>query len=318
MTSRREFIHSAAALGTGLAAGAALAPRLASAAAARPVKLPPSTPGGTRAAGATVNPAAYGMTNWVAAAKLFDSWIGTPMATVVQKAYLREGMWPSRVPPRIATLSAAGVRFLISVKPRRAQSAAEQGRLAAYLKMLQSAGFTFDVCLWQECSDRHYFPRAADYASYVAFYGPVVTSAGVSLVYDGAGFDMAECVAYYPGDGPGYAFSAVCCDFYGSAWKRGQRLDGLIAAAGGKLTGLGEWGDNAGPSAPLSGPDFTAYCDYLASTFAPLANRYDLIYYDSDAVRTQRNTVTGVSDPKVPGIRVVAAAMAAQSQAARA
>src|SRR5260370_35659929 len=101
----------------------------------RPATVPRAAPRAvrTKIAGATVSPAAYGITGWVQAAKTFDSYVGLPLATTIQKIYMTEGQYfTNPLPVRIRALAHVGCQFIICVFPSRTID--ESKKLANFLQ----------------------------------------------------------------------------------------------------------------------------------------------------------------------------------------
>src|SRR5262249_32989146 len=110
----------------------------------RPARPPPA-----EVTGATVSPWAYGITSWVQAAKRFDSYVRLPLATTIQKIYMREGeYYTGPVAVRIASLARAGCQFIICVYPSRTTD--ERAKLAGFFRLLRSKGIVYQAALVNE------------------------------------------------------------------------------------------------------------------------------------------------------------------------
>ena len=83
--SRRRFLQGSSAV----AAGAVLMPGGWPGAVPRSAARAVSA----RITGATVQPRVYGTERWVQGAKIFDSYVGMPLATSIQKIYMTEGQF---------------------------------------------------------------------------------------------------------------------------------------------------------------------------------------------------------------------------------
>jgi hypothetical protein len=304
--SRREFLAAVGGLAAGTAAGLGVAPRRASAGSGAARCRPPA--GHARLAGYTVNPRTYGMTDWVAAARRTDAWLGMPLAVTMQKAYLGEGELPAKPGRHLSSLAGAGCQFLVSAKPSRQRSRAERDRLRGWVRGLKAAGIRFRVILWQECNDQSFFGSAAEWLGYWAWYAPAVQAEGVRCVYD-PGANPWRCrraLDWFPTEP---LPDELRIDYYGNAWVHGARPDALLGkAADHKVpAGLGEWGATA--SRPITAAQWDAYCDYLTGLAPHLA--LGGVYYGSVHQAARANVVESGGDHKVGGIRAVSAALAA-------
>lgn len=260
----------------------------------------------TTLTGATVNPTVYQMTNWVQCAKTFDSYVGYPLATTIQKFYMKEGHYPTgRLPLRITQLAKIGCQFIVCVFPSTTTDQSSQ--LGDFLQLLNSNGIVYQAALVNEwnCGDTFATPQA--YQDYWSQYAPVVQSAGVSvasLVL--ASSNRAAFAKIEPGFPTDPLPDAYWIDFYATGYGSKVRLDapgGLLDQAEnyGVPVGIAEFGWSATGLSP--GIEvWNEYCPYLAG----LAPRLPLgcLYWGSGTV----NAVTGPDDPKIPGIRQVISA----------
>lgn len=315
--------------------------------------------------GCTLNLDDYSLSTYTATASTVDGYVGYPIAATYAKIYESEGTFGSTPGTEMTQLAALGCKFLISFKPTRAGgglgtldptghygdtiTAAQRVAMANYIAMLQDNGIEFDVCLWQEMnvadkSGNLNFTTPAEYAAHIAYYAPVIcdpaaywTSGGSAptaprLIYDPGYSTPSSGVAYWPGDGAGYTFYAITCDFYSTDYVKysGSLANGSdplytlpsgggagleqIADTLGKPFGLAEWGNSAGKET-ASNPYFSTYTTYIADKFAGRIAagkpNYILCYYNStNAKGANFNTVLNGSDPKVAGIRQVCIAAA--------
>jgi hypothetical protein len=287
--SRRGFLRGSAAV----AAGALLAPSVLS-------RSPASA--ATRITGATVNPSAYGISGWIKAANIFDSYVGEgPLAQTIQKVYLTEGSYPSNpFPADMTQLTKVGCQFIVCVFPSRTTD--ESVQLATYLQQLTSAGFKYRVALDNEWNTGGKFTPQS-YQAYWAQYAPVVKAAGVPLCLMVCASSSATA---YNKIQPGFPASPLpdqyWIDYYGEAYSYKVRLDtpgGLLDQADslGVPAGIGESGYAVANSTHMTMTIFNQYCGYLAG----LASRLQLggLYWGS----ANSNIVTSATDPKVPGIQ---------------
>jgi hypothetical protein len=295
--SRRTFL-----LGSSAAVMAALVnPRGASGKVSRARLAQSPTP----LTGATVNPSVYNMTNWVQGANTFDGYVGYPLATTIQKIYMQEGQYPTRLPLRITQLASVGCQFIICAYPSRTTDQSSQ--LSNFLQLLNSNGIVYQIALVNEwdCGDKFATPQA--YLDYWSLYAPVVKAAGVSvasLVL--ASSNKAQFAKIEPGFPTNPLPDAYWIDYYATAYPWNVRLDaagGLLqqAESYGVPVGIAEFGWSATGSSPTMA-QWQAYCSYLAG----LASRLPLgcLYFGSGSV----NAVTSAQDPKIPGIRQVVSA----------
>jgi hypothetical protein len=292
--SRREFLGGTA----GVAAAVAL----------------PS--GSTRAAvtslvGATVEPSSYGVTSYLDAAHIFDGFVGLPMATTIEKIYLSPGELPTTPPPKMKALASADCQFLVSMKPSTTLSSSERSALANCLAKFNSAGLSYRVVLFSECNDKGF--TMSQWLAYWSYYAPVIKDAGVSCGYNpGCNPNSIGKVGPFFPSNP--APDELWMDYYATAFRGGTRLDPVIAMgqAAGIPTGIAEWGWSAGlvVFSPMVMPWWTAYCNYLVN----LANagKFPLgaILFDGlGPSGGNSGVIDSASDPRIPGIQKVAAAV---------
>jgi hypothetical protein len=291
--------------GGGLAAEASGGPLLA------PLRRTSMAPrrASSRPAGATVNPRAYGIPyrpdGYLRAAERFDSYVGLPLATTIQKIYLREGQYyTDPLPLQITTLAGAGCQFIICIHPSRTTD--QRTQLARFLWLLNSHGIVYQAAMFNEWNYADNFASAQDYLSYWSHYAPVVKAAGVPLCNLVAASsnktNYAKILAGFPVNPRPDRY---WIDYYATAYRWNLRLDargGLLDQADslGVPAGIGEFGIGAHGVAPMSVWD--EFCHYLAG----LAPRLPLgcVYWGS-VNDGRQNVVTGPRDPKVPGIRQV-------------
>lgn len=287
--SRRGFLRGSAAV----AAGALLAPSVLSRS---------SASAATRITGATVNPHAYGISGWVKAANLFDSYVGEgPLAKTIQKVYLTEGSYPSSpFPVEMTSMAKVGCQFIVCVFPSR--STDESAKLAAYLQLLTSAGFEYRVALVNEWNTHGLF-TPQQYQAYWSQYAPVVKAAGVPLcVLVCASSNKTAYNKIQPGFPTSPMPDQYWIDYYAEAYSYKVRLDtsgGLLDQADSLAVpvGIGESGYAVTGALHVTIDIFNQYCAYLAG----LAPRLQLggLYWGSKG----HDIVTSGTDPKVPGIQ---------------
>jgi hypothetical protein len=303
--SRRKFLLGSCAA----AAGALLIPRVQSGTAAR-ARLAATSP--SPITGATVNPNVYRMSNWVKGAQTFDSYVGYPLASTIQKIYMLEGQYyKDPLPPHIAQLAAAGCQFIVCVYP--SATADESSQLSDFLQVLNSKGIVYQAALVNEwnCAKKFATPRA--YLDYWSQYAPVVQDAGVpvcNLVC--ASSTKSAYAKIEPGFPTDPLPDAYWIDYYATAYRFKVRLDasgGLLdqAESYGVPVGVAEFGWSAG-NGSLTMQEWDAYCPYLAG----LASRLPLgCLYWGDPGADGQDAVTSADDPKIPGIRQVVSAFPA-------
>ena len=295
--SRRQFLW-------GSSAAIAAAPLMFH---GRPGTVPRAAPRAVtaRITGATVSPAAYGITGWAQAAKTFDSYVGLPLATTIQKIYMTEGQYYTNpLPVRIRALARVGCQFIICVYPSR--STDERAKLANFLQLLNSDGIVYQVALVNEWNGKTKFATAQAYLDYWHHYAPVVKAAGVPLcnLVVVSSHKIAEA-KIQPGFPTNPLPDRYWLDYYATAYMYHLRPDkpgGLLDQAEnlGVPAGIAEFGIGANGVAPMSVWD--QYCPYMVS----LAPRLPLggLYWGATNGGRQ-NVVTGPNDPKVPGIQQV-------------
>jgi hypothetical protein len=260
-----------------------------------------------RITGATVNPSVYHMSNWVKGAKTFDSYVGYPLATTIQKIYMQEGQYyTAPLPSRFTQLAAVGCQFIVCVYPSRTTD--ESSQLSDFLNLLNSNGIVYQAALVNEWNTKDRFTPQA-YLDYWRRYAPVVKAAGVPLAdMVCASSNRAAFAKIKPGFPTSPLPDAYWIDFYAT----GYGFDVRLAASGGLLgqaekhgvpAGIGEFGWSATGGDPKGGwSTWHEYCSYLVR----LAPRLPLgcLYWGSQSV----DVVTSANDPKVPGIRRVVSA----------
>jgi hypothetical protein len=262
----------------------------------------------TPLAGATVNLAAYGSSNYIDAANTYDGYVGLPLATTIQKYYLPVDGFGTAPPTQMTELEPYGCQFLTSVYPSRQMLPGERDRLAKWLTMMNQSGITYRVVLYSEANNIA-FKTAEEWQTYWSYYAPTIQEAGVVCGYDpGCSYDdIDKAIAYFPSDpNP----DELWMDYYGTAYRAGSRLDQIIgkAQAIGIPAGMAEWAWCSGPVVfnPMSMPWWNTYCSYLMS----LANAGDLelgaIYFGGEANGSRVDVINSASDPRIPGIQEVA------------
>lgn len=300
--SRRGFL--------GVAAGTTVAATLASARSPRAVAAPLAA--AAPLAGATVDAKSYGVTNSLRAAKIADGLYKIPLCTTIQKIYMGEGVFGSTPPRQMTQLAPAGCQFVVSAKPSRQLSSAEQNRLAQWLDMLNKTGMKYRIVLWQECNNSA-FPKFDEWQAYWSYYAPVVQAAGVRCGYDAGCHIIARAVEFIPSNPQP---DELWMDFYASAYRQGVRLDPFLAAAqaaGISSLGLAEWGFMAGNAVfnPVTIAWWDDFCNYLIF----LANGGHLnlgaIFFGGIGHFGLVDVITSPNDPRLPMLRRVSAAVKA-------
>jgi hypothetical protein len=295
--SRREFLGGAA----GIAAVAAL-PSSPSSHAAR------AQATATPLAGATVNTSSYGVTSFLDAAKIYDGYVGLPLATTFEKVYMSHGAFGAQPPAKVTQLAAAGCQFLVSIEPSRTMTSSEQNLLAKWLTMMNNSGIPYRVVLYSECNDKA-FKTAADWFAYWSFYAPVVRAAGVSCGYNpGCGFlAIGRAEAYFPSHP---APDELWMDYYATAFRGGSRIDKLIAAAAsaGIPAGMAEWGWAAGDTtfSPMTMPWWNEYGSYLLHLVGTRKITLGAINFAAKANGRTVDVINGANDPRIPMIKQMA------------
>ena len=291
--SRRSLLGGAA----GIAAAVALPlPRVRAAAATTPV------------AGASINRVAYGVKTWVEAAKIFDGYIGLPLATTIQKIYMPYEQFGTAPPLQMTQLAATGCQFLVSVKPSMTMTADEQTQLAAWLAMLNQAGLKYRVALYSEANNNA-FPTAAGWLAYWQYYAPVIQSAGVPCCYDAGCSYIAinRAEEYFPSNP---APDELWMDYYATAFRGRSRLDHLIAIGGasGIPAGIGEWGWSSGDVIfdPMEMPWWNEYCSYLIHLANAGLLGLGAIFFGSKSHAKNVDVLGTATDPRIPMVQKVA------------
>jgi hypothetical protein len=294
--SRRRFLQGSSVT----AAGALLIPRGWLGAAPRGTASTVSA----RVRGATVNPRVYGITGWAQGARIFDSYVGMPLAATCQKVYMAEGQYyTDPLPTHLTALAKMGCEFIICVYPSRTTD--ERTKLTTFLQLLNSKGIVYQTALVNEPNCRDKFATAQDYLDYWSRYAPVIKAAGVPLCYLVCASSNKDAYAKIQ---PGFPTSPLpdryWIDYYGEAYRYKVRLD----SAGGLLhqaehlnvpVGIGEFGYAVTGAKLMSMSMWDAYCTYLTGLVPRL--QLGCLYWGSKG----HDIVTGPSDAKVPGIQKV-------------
>jgi len=294
--SRREFL--------GCTAGTAAA-----------ISLPPSRITGaafTPLAGAIVNRGAYMVSSYLAAANIYDSYVGLPLATTFEKIYMGHGQFGSAPPAEMTQLAAAGCQFLVSVEPSRNMTSSEQAIMAKWLAMLKARGMSFRVALYSECNDKA-FTTVQEWLPYWRYYSPVIKDAGVTLCYEPGcgGTSVHKAQAFFPSKP--YP-DELWMDYYATAFRGGSRLSKLIAIAqaAGVPAGIGEWGWSAGRAPvtnPMTMPSWDKYGAYLIGLITAKKIQLGAMHFSAKANHRIANVITGPSDPRIPMIHKVVMAI---------
>ena len=291
--SRRRFLQGSSAV----AAGAVLMP------AGWPGAVPRSAARAVSAGitGATVQPRVYGTERWVHGAKIFDSYVGMPLATSIQKIYMTEGQfYTDPLPVHLTGLAGIGCQFIICVYPSRTTD--ETAKLATFLKLLNSKGIVYQVSLVNEWNCRDKFATPQDYLKYWSRYAPVVKAAGVPLCYLVCASSNKNAYAKIQ---PGFPTNPLpdryWIDYYGEAYRYKVRLEHLLhqASGHGVRTGIAEFGYAVTGAKFMTMSIFNEYCQYLVGLVPRL--QLGCVYWGSKG----KDIVTGPDDPKVPGIQKV-------------
>jgi hypothetical protein len=329
--SRRKFLlgSSAAAAGALLIprgpSGMASRPRPTSRTASRPRLAATATP--ATITGATVNPYIYGLSNWVQGAKRFDSYVGYPLATTIQKVYMSEGQYyTDPLPAKLTQLSAAGCQFIVCVFPSRTTDQSSQ--LSDFLQLLTGNGIVYQAALVNEWNTHDHFADGAAYKKYWAQYAPVVQAAGVPLALmvcaSSAKPAFDKIIPGFPTDP---LPDAYWIDYYATAYRFNIRLDTEVDGQHQTLlgqakkysvpVGIGEFGWSAGDGS-LTMAEWNAYCPYLAglATQSPSLLPLGGLYW-GDGGKDSEDAIKSASDPRIPGIQQIVSAFQSASGARR-
>lgn len=306
--SRREFFGGAA----GIAAVAVLPPGSSRAPLrTRPAAAAARTAATTPIVGATVNPSAYGVSDYLQAANIFNGFTGTTLATTFEKVYMSHGAFPQSPPSKITSLASAGCAFVISIEPSRTLTTDEQTLVTRFCHRMTAAGLTYRIVLYSEANDKA-FKTQQDWQTYWSFYAPAVKAAGVTCGFNpGCGFQaIGRAEQYFPTNPTP---DELWMDYYATAFRGGSRLDTLIgiAKSAGVQAGLAEWGWSAGDTTfgPMTIPWWNDYCSYLTQ----LASNGDVplgaMYFGAKANGRTSDIVKSANDPRIPQILAVSQAI---------
>jgi hypothetical protein len=265
--------------------------------------------------GATIYPNSYKTSNSLTAAKDADALYGLPLATTIQKVYLGEGQFGTTPGSKVSELAAGGCQFVIDASPLKSRSKAQQTALANWLAMMNQAGINYRVVLWSEGNDVA-FPSTSEWLAYWNYYAPVVKDAGVICGYNPgcnhnalprAIADLQAMTDPVPDE--------LWMDYYATAFIAGSRINNLIATAQAASvpSGLAEWGWYAGTFGPfgMTMPVWNDYCNYLISLAQAGMLQLGTIFYGG-VHNTSVDVISSASDPRIPMLQNVCAAVAAQ------
>lgn len=259
--NRRQFLHGAG----GLAAGAVVGGGFLSRAASRPAastsehvtgRLETALPG---LIGCTAIPEGYGLSDYLQAAQQVDGILGgRPLALTIQKWYLKEGEYylsESDIPNGLLELCDRGCEIFLSIKPPPKYTAADYRSVTTTLNVVGAKAKRLYCTLWQEPNNPGNFPSAQAYKDLVASFIGAVREAGVPHAYDPTVYSAGTYIDFYPGDAN---VDLVVCDYYGTSYKHGSRLDVPPAGYAQSIMdladdhrpspvpfGIGEWGDSS-------------------------------------------------------------------------
>jgi hypothetical protein len=294
--SRRRFVQGSSAA----AAGALLMPSDWLGAAPRSA----ARAAGIKVRGATVNPRVYGTLRWVKAARIFNSYVGMPLATNAQKIYMLEGQYfTDPLPTHITGLAGVGCEFIICFYPSRTTD--ERTKLAKFLRLLKNKGIVFQATLVNEWNAHTKFPTPQDYLDYWKRYAPVIKAAGVPLCSMVVATSNKDNYAKIQ---PGFPTNPLpdryWIDYYGEAYRYKVRLDspgGLLHQAEhhNVPVGIAEFGYAVTGAKFMTMAIFNEYCSYLVGLVPRL--QLGCLWWGSKG----HDIVTGPDDPKVPGIKKV-------------
>jgi hypothetical protein len=265
--------------------------------------------------GATINPSLWPSgTTMAQAISQFDHWLSTDgihrdMAARVEKVFHWNDL--TSLTSRETDAIAAGGKLIVAFYPSQTLSNSERTKLAQAIQQFKDAyvnagmpAHSFDAVLASEPNDGK-FSSGSAYKAYVAYYADVITSAGIKLIYDpGAGGGVASWSEYFPPQAQG-----ILIDYYGSAYKAGQRLDALVSLADAHnlSLGIGEWNNVAVGDTPLTQVEWDSYVNYLITVMKPRKNAGtmgDLLFFMGPVCTPNRLHQLGGNTPYDPIINI--------------
>lgn len=258
---------------------------------------------------------------------VLDAAIGRPIATAVQRRYYKEGTYPSAQGDNqnVVGLVANGIKVAITFKPLRdgtsaytgAQFVQEKQNLTNAINYYLSNGVPanmIEICLWHEANgfgkagpfgngsqdkDGSPYPAntttaqaIANYAAYIAYYGPAVTALGVKLWYVAAMFSPDTAVTFFPTASLAL-FTGIAADYYETYFSNNNiTLTGLfggnavsiigLANANNLAFGIWELGACGGPKNPPT-PDQLA--SWMATqVVAPMQAQLNASHVNGDVI----------------------------------
>lgn len=273
------------------------------------------------ATGGAGTPAKVGATtygpNWdppVSAAQAitnFNSYVTGNPASVAQKSYMAEGVWPTSVPSGDQAIINAGAELYRSFKPSRVLSVSEQNNLAASLTMYKNAGALLHPILWQECEQA--FTNVSQWLAYWAYYQPVVKAAGLPCVFNpGSALPNGTITTLWPTPLPDEAIQ----DMYWIEYHNNKTFGELITLAGahGIPVGIGEWNTQGATTIIPTLDQWNAFVNYIISTFSDVMASGNplsaIMFYDGAHIETKPSEQLVTStDYKIPALNKLQAAL---------
>jgi hypothetical protein len=252
----------------------------------------------------------------------FDTYVGLPLGTKVERVYYELGQYPQNLEGEpLHDIKASGAKLQVCLKPLitgltdPSTAASEKTNITNTINLLQGAAVKFDVVLFTEPNIAGHFKNATQYKHYIELYGPTVrvggTGGAVKLIYNPAAYGD-NSAAYYPGDA---LTDVVSIDYYGTDHKNGIALNPTAELANNHLPspipfGISEWNAVANPGDTLTETEWNNYTNYLISYMSGRLtsglNNWDIAMYCGVNIKNSPlNQVNSSSDFKVPQIQAI-------------
>jgi hypothetical protein len=265
--------------------------------------------------GASVAPACYGVPTKLAAAQMFDKYVGHDMAMSVERLYFSAGHWqtsPNAPNPLVDMASAGLKRWVVSFQPDPANTQADRNNLQSSIANIQAAGAEIEaVTFYHEVNYGKNNPwvtttGANGFIANMQYYAPTVLNMGVPMTYIPLITGDTNYKDYFPVLNGVPLVSMIHADFYCPTYANGYDLTKimLLAQQYGLKFGLGEWGFVTGPTGGTQ-QSFIDFCGYLRTAFNKWMNEGNemasCIYFELNS--TDLNNVASATDWKVAPIQ---------------
>jgi hypothetical protein len=260
--------------------------------------------------GATVNGTTYGLNanDSIAAAQMFNQYVGGQPALNVQRWYMTETESYASLPAGLSALLNAGCGIQLCVKPSRTVTSATKSSLSSFLGLVASAmeeagtpQSATDVSLW--CEPDITFATSnpgITFAAYWADYQPVIKDAGFKVCYNSACNleSYADAISYF--QSLTILPDKFGVDWYGTPWSNSifpdQTPSGMstnlmaLADANDLPFGWFEYGSCSNGAAPLTQTQWGQFMSYGQNLFTTRTSKgkknANIIYFGTAGTGT--------------------------------